>query len=114
MNKYSFTDNGHTFERVDKKTARKAYNSGLRVLFCPVNLLPGYPFYPEISVSGKSPATFGQALNAFEYYNIRGKETGRYAAFYIPVRVVDRFTGETPTAATMGTVKEYDYSYIGG
>lgn len=51
---------------------------------------------------------------AFEFYNLRGKETGRYTAFYIPVREVDRFTGEAPTAATLGTVTQYDYKYIGG
>lgn len=39
-------------------------------------------------------------------------ETGRYTAFYIPVTEVDRFTGETPTAATLGTVKQYDYNYM--
>lgn len=52
--------------------------------------------------------------NAFEFYNIRGNETGHYTAFYIPVREVDRFTGEAPTAATLGTVTQYDYRYIGG
>ena len=32
------------FERVDKKTARRAYNNNLTVIFCPVNLSP---FSPE-------------------------------------------------------------------
>ena len=33
MNKYSFIDNnGKTWERIDKKTARTAYNNGLTVL----------------------------------------------------------------------------------
>lgn len=58
MRAYTFTENGFTFERVDKKQARKAYNNGLRVMVCPVNLRPGYPWHPEISVSGKSGATF--------------------------------------------------------
>lgn len=114
MNKYSFTNNGKTWERITKKQARAAYNNGLTVLFCPVNLRPGYPYHPEISISGKAAATFEEALNAFEFYNIRGNETGRYTAFYIPVREVDRFTGEAPTAATLGTVTQYDYRYIGG
>lgn len=114
MRQYTFTENGFTFERVNKKQARKAYNNGLRVVVCPVNLRPGYPWYPEISVSGKSGATFEEMLNAFIYYNIRDNETGKYPAFYIPVVVVDRFTGEKPTAATIGTVKQYDYSYMEG
>lgn len=99
---------------IDKKTARRAYNNGLRVMLCPVNLRPGYPYHPETSISGKAAATFEEALNAFEFYNLRGKETGRYTAFYIPIREVDRFTGEAPTAATLGTVTQYDYRYIGG
>lgn len=78
MRKYTFTDGGYSFQRIDKKAA----------------------------------ATFEEALNAFEFY--RGKETGRYTAFYIPVREVDRFTGEAPTAGTLETVTQYDYKYIGG
>lgn len=114
MRQYTFTDGGYTFQRIDKKAARRAYNNGLRVMLCPVNLRPGHPYHPEISISGKAAATFEEALNAFEFYNLRGKETGRYTAFYIPVREVDRFTGEAPTAATLGTVTQYDYRYIGG
>lgn len=81
MKKYTFTDGGYTFQRIDKKTARRAYNNGLRVMLCPVNLRPGYPYHPETSISGKAAATFEEALNAFEFYNLRGKETGRYTAF---------------------------------
>lgn len=114
MKQYSYTENGYTFKRVNKTTARIAYNNGLRVILCPCNLRPGYPYYPEVSISGGADCTFETALNCFEYYNLRGKETGRYTAFYIPVVTVDRFTGETPTAATLGTVDEYDYRYIGG
>ena len=114
MREYTFTDGGYTFERVSKATARKAYKNGLRVLLCPVNLRPGYPFHPETSISGKAKATFEEQLNAFEYYNIRNRETGLYTAFYIPVVLVDAFTGKKPTAATLETVKQYDYRYIGG
>ena len=56
--------------------------------------------------------TFETMLNTFEYYNCITNVTGRYTAFYIPVTEVDRFTGETPTAATLGTVKQYDYNFI--
>lgn len=110
MRKYTFTDGGYTFQRIDKKAAWRAYNNGLRVMLCPVNLRPGYPYHPETSISGKAAATFDEALNAFEFYNLRGKETGHYTAFYIPVREVDRFTGEAPTAATLETVTQEDYN----
>ena len=114
MKKYTFTDGGYTFQRIDKKAARRAYNNGLRVMLCTVNLRPGYPYHPETSISGKAAATFEEALNAFEIYNCTDNETGRYTAFYIPVVTVDRFTGETPTAYTLGTVKQYDYSVMEG
>lgn len=28
------------------------------------------------------------------------------------VAYVDRFTGETPTAETLGTIRQYDYKYM--
>lgn len=98
MKKYTYTDGGRLFVRITKTTARKAYNNG-------------FPYHPEISISGKATASFEEAVNSFEYYNLRGKRNR--TAFYIPVRTVDRFTGEKPTAETLGTVQEYDYSYIG-
>jgi hypothetical protein len=118
MKKYTFTDGGYTFQRIDKKAARRAYNNGLTVLFCPVNMRPFTPWHLEIDVSKNFEAykdvTFENAVNAFENYNCIDNETGRYTAFYIPVVTVDRFTGETPTAHTLGTVTQYDYRYIGG
>lgn len=41
MRKYSYTENGFTFERIDRATARRAYINGLSVVACPVNLRPG-------------------------------------------------------------------------
>lgn len=118
MNKYSFTNNGKTWERITKKQARAAYNNGLTVLFCPVNMRPFTPWHLEIDVNknfeGYNGVTFENAVNAFEIYNCRDNETGRYTAFYIPVVTVDRFTGETPTAYTLRAVKQYDYSVMEG
>lgn len=118
MRAYTFTENGFTFERVDKKQARKAYNNGLTVRFCPCNLRPGSPFRFDMDMNRAQEncagAIFDRLVNVFELFNCRDKETGKYAAFYIPVVLVDRFTGEKPTAGTMGTVKQYDYSYMEG
>lgn len=119
MNKYSFTDhNGKTWERIDKKTARMAYNNGLTVLFCPVNMRPFTPWHLEIGINknfeGYNGVSFENVVNAFEWYNCTNNETGRYTAFYIPVVTVDRFTAEKPTAATLGTLKQYDYSVLEG
>lgn len=127
MRKYSFTDsNGKTWERIDKKTARTAYNNGLTVLFCPVNMRPFGMWGGGVEMNIKRDTdigildkwtkenSFDRALNAFEFYNCTNNETGHYTAFYIPVVTVDRFTGEKPTAYTLGTVKQYDYSVMEG
>lgn len=123
MIKYSYTDKGFYFERISKKAARTAYINGLSVILCPVNLRPGKPYHPETVINRKNRKQFtadeigvkndfNNYVNSFEFYNCPNRETGRYTAFYIPVVEVDRFTGETPTAATLGTVKQYDYNFI--
>jgi len=123
MRKYNYTENGFNFERIDKTTARKAYINGLSVVACPVNLRPGKPYHPETVLNRKNREQFtadeigvkndfDNLINSFEFYNCTSSETGRYTAFYIPVEYVDRFTGEEPTAATLGTVKQYNYKYM--
>ena len=118
MRNYTFTKNGFTFKRINKAQAKRAYNNGLTVLFCPVNMRPFTPWHLEIDVNksfeGYNGVSFEKAVNAFEYYNCTDNETGRYTAFYIPVETVDRFTGEKPTAGTLGTVEQYAYSYMEG
>lgn len=123
MRKYSYTENGFTFERIDRATARRAYINGLSVVACPVNLRPGEPYHPETVLNRKNREQFtadeigvkndfNNLINSFEYYNCINSETGRYTAFYIPVVYVDRFTGETPTAATLGIVKQYNHKFM--
>lgn len=123
MRKYTFTEKGHTFKRIDKKTARTAYKNGLTVIICPCNLRPFTPWNNEHRMNRKDRAQFvldeigvvndfNNLVNSFEYYNCINSETGKYSAFYIPVCTVDRFTGEAPTPATLGTVEQYDYSYM--
>ena len=85
MNEYTYTKGRFTFKRVSKTTARRCYNNGLPVIVCPVNLRPGSPW------------------NCDTEFRPGGD---------IPVRTVDRFTGEAPTVDTLGTVEQYDYSYI--
>lgn len=118
MRKYTFQKNGFTFERIDKAKARRAYNNGLTVLFCPCNLRPGSFWGLDMDMNKVNQncagVDFEKLVNAFEYYNCTNTETGKYTAFYIPVEYVDRFTGEKPTAATLGTVKQYAYSYMEG
>lgn len=115
MNNYTFSKDGFTFIRIPKNKARVAYNNGLTVLFCACNLRPGFPWYPEISIKGHIPYypeytenefdTFDYHVNSFEYYNCINSETGRYTAFYIPVKYDNWYTNKKP---------EYDYNYMNG
>lgn len=123
MKKYQYTDKGFIFERINKNAARAAYINGLSVVACPVNLRPGAPWHPEAVLNRKDRAhfvideigvknDFNNIIASFEFYNCTNAETGKYTAFYIPVKIVDRFTGKAPTADTLGTVKQYDYNFL--
>ena len=121
MNKTYFSDNVQgkqvTLKRIPRNKARNAYNNGLDVLFIPVNCNPinhywNLGIWENKSLDGQY-TTFETLCNAFEFYNCN-RETGKYIAFYIPVRTVDRFTGEKPTEKTLETIEEYDYSFMEG
>jgi hypothetical protein len=93
MNKYEFTSNGRMFTRVSKAAARKAFVNGFTIAFCPSNLRPGTPWYPELITDRESrdcladdigaANEFQSLLNSFEYFNCTTSETGKYTAFFI-------------------------------
>ena len=99
------------FERVDKKTARRAYNNNLTVIFCPVNLSPFSPWGLDMPMNKENyncnGIEFEKLINEFEFYNCNS-ETGRYTAFYIPVKYTDGFSPEPKP----GNIKSYDYKYL--
>jgi len=103
MNVYKFNYRGFDFKRISKKTARRAYNNGLTVMFCPVNLNPfnGVGFGAPISKADSDGRDFDTVVNSFEYYNCINSETGVYTAFYIPF-IVNSFDGR----------EQYDYRYL--
>lgn len=80
MRNYTFTENGFTFKRINKAQAKRAYNNGLTVRFCPVNLRPGSPFRFDMDMNkvqqNCAGVDFGQLVNAFEFYNCGSNETG--------------------------------------
>ena len=115
MNNKYFYDKGLTLKRINRQKARIAYNNGLDVLFIPCKCNPinhyiNLGIWENKHLDGQYD-DFERLCNAFEAYNCNN-ETGRYIAFYIPVKTVDRFTGEEPTAATLGTVEAYDYTAL--
>lgn len=109
-------DGGIQFKRISKQTARRVYNNGCTVVCCPVNLRPFSRWNPQIEFTKGTlctdGCTFDQIVSGFEYSNCIDNETGKYTAFYIPVRTVDRFTGEPPTADTLETITVYDHRYM--
>lgn len=115
MKQYTFVENGFTFERINKKQARRAYNNGLTVRFCPCNIRPDFPLGLGMDMNriqqNCEGVAFDVLLNQFEWYNCN-TETGKYTAFYIPVIIIDSFTGEQPTSSTVNTNKQYDYKYM--
>lgn len=83
MNKHKFK----SVERVTKTVARRLFNEGVKLLFCPVKWNPEckeeYSLSFEIEKMNEPDLIhdFDTQVNAFEYYNCN-YETGYYTAFY--------------------------------
>lgn len=125
MKQYQYFENGFTFKRIAKHAAKRAYKNGSTIILCPVNLRPGAPYHFKMTLNRKQRETFiideiglendfNDYVASFEYYNCNNSETGYYTAFYIPVETVDRFTGNAPTAKTIGTIEQYNYKFMEG
>lgn len=71
------------YVRISKRTARKLFDAGKIVFFCPVNLRPDSSWNLSARVGGNEYRNFDLCVNAFEYYNCYNNLTGRYTAFYI-------------------------------
>ena len=66
MRNYSFENDGKTWERVTKKQAMAAYDSGLTVLFCPVKMRPFTPWNLEAYTDKRSGYEFNNQVNSFK------------------------------------------------
>ena len=112
MNKYEFTDDmGFSWERVSKVKARAAYCNGLGVMLAPCGMRvftgwgePVYITHEDLTCTPEEG--FTRWVNEFEYYTPR--ELGRYTAFYLPLRYIDRFTGEPCPEWRDGAVLSYN------
>lgn len=70
-----------TLEQVQKRTAKKLFNSGETVYMQSSNFRPFGAWSQCIGIDNKNGGSFESAVNAFEYYNCNG-EAGSYAVFY--------------------------------
>ena len=82
------------YKRITKHAAKKAYINGSTIILCSVNLRPGAPWHPEITLNRKQREPFvideiglendfNNYVASFEFYNCQNSETGSYTAFYI-------------------------------
>ena len=94
MRKYTVSEKGHTFARIDKKAARTAYKNGLTVVICPCKLRPFTSRHYEHYLNRKYREQFiadeigvindfNNLVKSFDFYNCISSETGKYSAFYI-------------------------------
>lgn len=86
MRKLEFTGNYYdeviTITQVQKRTARKLYDSGESIYIQTCNYHPFGVWSRCIEINNKNGETFDSVVNSFEYYNCNS-ESGRYAVFYI-------------------------------
>lgn len=84
MNQAKVFDGNIAYNRVSKATARKLYNEGKFIVFCPVKLHPFGEFRSSMMIQNTQEwKDFDHAVTNFEWYNCQLNETGYYAAFYI-------------------------------
>ena len=69
--------------RISKAYARRYYNAGHDLYFCPVNLNPETSPALLYEPSDRS-LSFYVHVSLYEVYNCTNIGTGRYTAFYIP------------------------------
>lgn len=123
MRTIEFNHNSYTFKRINKKTARRAYKNGLTVIITPCNLKPFSPWHPEFHLNRESRKEFiadevgiendfNNWVNSFEYYNCINTETGKYAAYYIPVKWINPTTGAECGRDYYYAVEQYDYRFL--
>lgn len=75
------------FIKVQKRTAKKLYNSGKTIYLVPCNVYPSETnmwIKPcDVNNAKEEMADFDSIVNGFEYFNCNDRQTGRYTSFYI-------------------------------
>lgn len=82
MIRYEFKDNhGKNWVRISKSEARKLYDRGEKVCFCPCKMRPFGYWNHEIIKERDERYTFDRYVDYYEMYNCNS-ETGKYTSFY--------------------------------
>ena len=85
MKRMEFEINGKMYHRVSKPMARKAYEKGETIMFCPCKLRPGTPWHPGGFLTNKSNDKFDLLVRNCEIYNCNAI-AGWYLSFYVEVK----------------------------
>lgn len=102
--------NGFLYMRVNKNTAKKAYCLNMSIEIVPQKLTRDFQPYQNITddifttVNKKEcmDNTFENAMISYDYILMAtlNKKKSDPIEYYIPVKLIDRFTGEKPTRNT--------------
>lgn len=88
----TFVNDGISYRRITKASAKKAFLAGKEIFACPCNFRPFSMWYTAYSMmrngrfAGNDEGAidfFTRQVNALEHYSCSCSETGRYAAFYV-------------------------------
>lgn len=73
--------NGNNWVRITKPQAKKLFDSGEKIVFCPCKSRP-FGWIPSgIVIENDEFETFSNAVESFEFCNCNS-ETGKYVSFY--------------------------------
>ena len=103
--------NGFLYMRVNKNTAKKAYYLNKSIEIVPQKFTRDFQPYQDITddifttVNKKECMnnTFENAMKSYDYILMvtLNKKKSDSIEYYIPVKLIDRFTGEKPTRDTL-------------
>lgn len=103
--------NGHIFMRCNKKTAKRCYNLGMAFEVIPhhIEQTSQHESFTTVSRSMALGATFEEEIRRLGF--VWGLNKSQYMDYYIPVKAVNRFTGEPYNVTFDSSPKEYCFAY---
>ena len=109
---------GATFKRINKKKAEVIYNYGY-VRMIPIDeVVTGYPvLFVDVKKLksehlGSDLESVAQDYKSWLCSEVKYTKKDSEILFYIPIKLIDAFTGESPTKSTINTVETYDYEFF--
>ena len=91
MRKEEYYCHGYVWKRVNKYTAKKAFDNGKEIAVYPCLVMPNSPWFPHTTIkkvekgidSYMECENFEKYDNAFYYYNCNDNQTGLYAKYFV-------------------------------